>query len=180
MHEGRGSRHDLPIDVVQREHGEHAVALGERMRLRHEAATGDHVALRQHDALGNAGGAGRVHHQRIIGGAAGREVVAPVRNVGDELLAVGIDGDELDRATRACRGGGEALALAGRDEHQPRVAVREHVVELRGLREQVERRDHAPRVKIIQPERPWVHARGPVPAVVSDRSGALDRNSTDI
>jgi hypothetical protein len=141
MDQRRGGGDHLGVDVVQRQHGHHAVGRAEFMHRRNELPAGNHGALRQHHALGLAGGARGVHHQRgIFLARAVRHRGARLRRR-QEFGGIDVAHDHARRLRQPCRGLLQAFDLVGRDEHDPGVAVLQHVGELRRLGQQVERRD---------------------------------------
>ncbi len=64
MRERREHGHGKGVDVIERQHREHAVRGLQFMLDADGVRVGREVALREHHALGHAGGAGGVHQQR--------------------------------------------------------------------------------------------------------------------
>jgi hypothetical protein len=142
VHQRGNGGHDLAIDVVQRHRAEYAVLRGEFMRGAGVFAAGADAAVGEHAAFWLAGGAGGVHQQRVVGlNDFGQCGVGQCLGI-EDLRCVGIDGDDGDftRDAGKCRFQAFGEFFAG--EHDAGVGVFQHVGELRGLGQQVQRRDH--------------------------------------
>ncbi len=144
VRERRQHRHRERVDVIERQHREHAVVrrqavLGaDRLRVRGE------VGLRQHHALRHAGRARGVHQQREVVGPRHRRRVGR-GSVGLALVErrIGVRDDDRHRPIDRREQRTHARFPLGRDEDELAVGMREHMAHLLRLRQQVDRVDAA-------------------------------------
>ena len=147
MGERRQHRHREGVDVIERQHGEHAVRGPRPCSALMATRVGGEVALRQHHALRLAGGAGGVHEQARSSGPGPARRCRPA----DAAARVGAGQPRRRRHRRRSRvspivaadgrrAAPRTRALPFRARRTP-AAVRmpEHVAHLLGLRQQVDR-----------------------------------------
>jgi len=135
-------RHGERVDVIQRQHGRHAVIRDEQVFLADRLRIGGEVRLCQQHALGLSGRARRVHQQcRLVWGRR-----STLDCSARQRIVIRVDDDDVERSRDRGRHRAHALGPLGRDEDQLRVGMIEHEAHLLGLREQVDRIDAVPAV----------------------------------
>ena len=137
MGQRRQHGHSKGIDVVQRQHRQHPVMGLQRMLGADGRCVGCQVGLGQHHPLGLPGRAGGVHQQRHGLGQRGRQVGLGL----GPAVVVWRAHQHADVARNVLQQRAHLGLPIGADDHQPAVAVRQHIAHLVWLRQQIDRVD---------------------------------------
>ncbi len=162
MDQGSDGGHDLAVDVVERQRGQHPVIGRELVRLLHEESARNDVLLREEAAFGAAGRARGVHQERRVAFLRGGHLDSRQPILQEQTRRIDIDHDDLDLAPARPDPLAERLGMLGVGKHQPGPRMREYVFELRGLRHQVERHRDEPAVHGAEEHRRGLAAVGAV------------------